>query len=151
MKSVFQTAEIAPPMNFARRASCCYLIKITPPQVAEGLFYGFILSLINPDRPVRAINIRRRHAVFPINVFRYGVPLCFCSVKSNAPKPGATREGILAYARHATAYCHAPKPGAIIEGIRRNCLYSIRDCNGCGKFIVYILLLVACAIFHQIV
>ena len=99
---------------------------------------------------------------------------CISFCNSNAHKPGATIEGKRADARHtgrdcharkvgATTEspradachtvrdCHARKPGAIIEGIRRNCLYSIRDYNGCGKFIVYIQLLVACTIFHQIV
>ena len=180
----------------------------------------FIFCFLDIYRPVRADNLCRRHVVFPIIAFRYSVPLCFCSFKSNARKTGAFREGriadarhsfadcharktgafiegtsadarhaapdcyarkplatlegtrtdtchavgdchtrkslaikegTLADARHAAPDCHARKPGAIIEGIRRNCRYSIRDCNGCGMFIVYIQLLVACTIFHQIV
>ena len=94
------------------------------------MFYGFILSLLNRDRPVRANNLTRtRHAVFPIIAFRYGVPLPHRSVKSNARKSGATIEGPIAYARHAAPDCHASKSGAIIEGILADAHHTVTDCH----------------------
>ena len=104
-------------MNFARRASCCYLIKITPPRLAKGLVYGFILLLLNGNRPVRANNLTiTRRVVFPTIAFRYGVPLLGRSVELDALKPLATIEGIRADAFYTVGDCHAFKPAATIEG-----------------------------------
>ena len=44
-------------MNFAHRASCCYLIKITPPQVAEGfvLWFYFVVIKWKSSRPCKQL------------------------------------------------------------------------------------------------
>ena len=53
--------------------------------------------------------------------------MSFCSVEINARQMAATREGLLADARHAVAYCHACKPPAFIEGIIANARHTIKD------------------------
>ena len=85
--------------------------------------------LTNWNFSVRANNFRRRHVIFPIIVFRYGVPLRYRSVKSNARKPGAMREGPTTDARHAVADCHARKPCAIREGIIADARHAVADCH----------------------
>ena len=97
----------------------------------RGLFYGFILSLLNRNRPVRATNLRRRYVVFPIRAFRYGVPLLYRSVKFNARKPGAIKEGIRVDARHTVGYCYARKSFATIEGSRTDARHAAPDCYAC--------------------
>ena len=89
------------------------------------LFYCFFRCLLYP---VFAINHAiARHVFTPVLTFWYGVPLSFCSVEINARQMAATREGLLADARHAVAYCHACKPPAFIEGIIANARHTIKD------------------------
>lgn len=56
-------------------------------------------------------------AIVPLIVFRYGVPLRYRSVESNARKPAAISKGILADVRHTAPDCHARESRAILEGL----------------------------------
>ena len=90
-----------------------------------SLFFWFL----DIYRPVRADNITRaRHVVFPIIAFRYGVPLCYRSVKSNARKIDAISKSICAYVRHTVGNCHTRKPRTT-EGIIADTRNAVRYCD----------------------
>lgn len=95
------------------------------------MFYGFILSLLNRNLPVRANNFRRRHFAVPIIAFCYSIPLCYCSVIFNARKPRARRKGIITNFCNTVADCHVRKACAIIEGILADARHAVGDGNGC--------------------
>ena len=111
--------------------------------IIEGIVrnYFYIISYIYCCKIRTTFEYRR--------IIRTSTCACGC-VPIDCRKPGAIRESIFANACHAAPDCHARKTGATTEGRITDARHTVRDCNGCGKFIVYIQLLVACTIFHQI-
>lgn len=132
MKSVFQPTEIAPADEICLPASCCYLIKITPPQVAEGFVLWFYLSLLNRNRPVLAHNLIYIRVLAPIVFFCNRIPLRHCPFESNIRKPGAIIECIIADARYAVGDCNARKIFATREGTTTDaCHAAVRRNDAC--------------------
>ena len=65
----------------------------------------------------------------PTTAFIYSVPLCFCSVKSNARKPCAITEDSIANTRHAVGDNYARESCASLKGIMADACHTVGDCH----------------------
>ena len=67
--------------------------------------------------------------VVPFIIFKYGIPLCFCSLKSNFGKSRAISEGIRANARYTVTDCYIFQLSAFMKSPTVNTRHAVTNHN----------------------